>query len=475
MNKIYKLLLLLLLPLSSVAQPQTLTQEQCREMAIENSFNLKTSQEKIAASEDMLMAYKTNNLPNFSLSGSYLYSTASFNEAITGGYLPTFSPDLTTGEMIPNVVGYGEDGSAIFSSYAYMPDMLFDFEVGSFYNVGLQATQPIYMGGKVSTAIKLAKVGVEAAQAEENRTRADVILAADEAFYTFLKVGELLNAANAYRIVVDECYRQVESLFKNGMCTKNDLMKVQVKLNEAELQQLKAKNGVILARMNLCYIIGLPISTLDLEVVDTFDMQQSIDTSLDVTSRPEFELLEKSIEVKELEAKLVQSDFKPSISAIASYNYANGLNLNGKALLGSSPSFTGGVMINIPIFHWGEGRRKLSAARREVAIAENTQADLVQKMTLELMQSINAYNEAQAKVALMECIVEQTEENLRQSAKQHAAGMETISDYLEAQALWQKATSDLVEAKAGQRLAYAQLCRTRGDVGELRVSRHNFD
>ncbi len=463
MNKIYKLALLLALPLTSVAQIQTITLEQCREMALESSFGLKSIDEKIAASEDMLKAYKSNNLPNLSLSGSYLYSTANFSEAIEGGYLPTFSPDLTTGELVPNVVGYAEDGSAIFSSYAYMPDMLFDFEVGSLLSVGLQATQPIYMGGRVSTAIKLAQIGVDAAQIERARSKADVVLSADEAFYTYLKVEELLKSADAYRAVVDEFYRQVESMLKSGMCTKNDLMKVQVKVNEAELNQLKAKNGLILARMNLCYIIGLPISTLDLKLVDIFDTQQSIDRALDVTARPEFDLLAKSVEAKELEVKLAQSDFLPSISAMATYNYANGLKLNGESLFGSTPSFTGAIMVNIPIFHWGEGRRKVSAARRAVVIAENTQADLVQKMTLELMQSINAYHEAQLQVALMERTVEQAQENLRLSGREYTAGMETISSYLEAQAMWQKAMSDLVEAKANQRLAFATYSRSRGE------------
>ncbi len=462
MNKIYKLMVLLLLPIAATAQPMTITLEQCREMALENNLTLKSANEKVLSAEDIYKAYKTSYLPNFSISGSYLYSTASFSETIAGGYLPTFLPNLTTGELSPNVVGYAEDGSAIFSSYAYMPDMVFDFEVGSIFNAGLQATQPIYTGGKISTATKLAKVGIAAAEVERTRSEAEVIMEADEAFYTYLKVEEMLLSANAYRTVVDEFYRQVESMLKSGMCTNSDLLKVQVKVNEAELNQIKAQNGVTLARMNLCYVVGLPISTLDIDVVDSFNLQQSIDPTLDVTSRPEVELLAKSVEAKELEVKIARSDFLPTVSAMASYSYTNGLTLNGENLFGSTPSFTGGVVVNIPIFHWGEGRRKVSAARREVTMAENTQEDLVQKMTLELMQSINAYYESQVEVSLMERTVEQAEESLRQSNKRYTAGMETLSDSLEAQAVWQKAISDLIEARANQRLAYVRYCRSRG-------------
>ncbi len=462
MNKIYILIALLAAPLVAAAQHNAITLERCREMAIESSLELKSSRSRLSASEDILQAYRANRLPSISLSGGYLYSTATLSETIQGGYLPTFTPDLTTGEMIPNIAGTAADGTPIFSSYAYMPDMNFDIEVGSVFNAGVKAVQSIYMGGKVSTATKLAQVGVDAATIERARSEADVILAADEAFYTYLKVKEMVLSADAYYTTVEEFYRQVESLHNRGMCTKSDLMKVQVQLNDAELKRMKARNGLVLSRMNLCYIVGLPLATLQVDVVDTFDMEHSVDRALDVTSRPEFELLAKSIEAKELEVKLAQSDFKPSISALAAYSYTNGVKINGVTALNSSPSFTGGVMVNIPIFHWGEGRRKVSAARHEVSIAENTREDLVQKMTLELMQSINTYTESRARVALTERTVEQAEESLRQSGKQYAVGMETLSAHLEAQAMWQKAMSDLVEARADQRIAYARYCRSRG-------------
>ncbi|MFI3304411.1 MAG: TolC family protein [Rikenellaceae bacterium] len=462
MNRIvYILVFALALPLSAKAQPEHLTLEKCREMAIETNLNLKSSQEKIFASEDMFKAYKSNNRPKISLSGNYLYSTASLNMTLDGGYLPTFTPDLTTGEMIPNIVGYASDGSAIFSSYAYSPDINLDLKVGSVFNTSVMLAQPIYMGGKIKTATRLAKVGVEASKIERIRTESEVIVAADEAFYTYLKVEEILRSADAYRRVVDEFQRQVESLLERGMCTKNDLLKVEVRTNEAKLQQLKARNGLTLARMNLCYVIGLPLTTRELTVVDEFDLQDNIDPSLDITRRPEYTLLAKNIEAKELEVLLAESDFKPSISALASYGYTNGLTFNSSTLMNNT-TFTGGVMLNIPIFNWGEGRRKVSAARREVKMAENTKEDLELKMTLELMQSINAYNEARAEVSLMEDTLLQAEENLRQSEKLYLSGMETLSEYLEAQAIWQKAMSDLIESKSNQRLAHIRYNRSRG-------------
>ncbi len=468
MKKIYLYIALAIItPLSSFAQNlESLTIERCRELAIEMSLALKSSELKISASEDLYKAYRANYLPNFSMTGGYYFSTMSLDLKIDGGYLPTFSPDATTGELIPNIVGVDASGSPIFSSYAYMPDIELGLETGSIFTAGVMMAQPIYTGGKITAATKLARLGVDVANIERARSEVDICIAAEEAFYTYVKVEEMMLAAEAYCTVVEELHRQVGKMLNSGMCTNNDMLNVEVKLNEAKLQQKRAENGLVLARMNLCYYIGYPLTTRSLDVVDSFDEQHNIDTELDVTSRYEYQLLEKNIEAKSLEAKLMQSDFLPQISAVANYSYANGAKMNGAKLL-NTPSFTGGVMVNVPLFHWGEGRRKFSAAKREVEIAENSHADLTLKMTLELMQSINLYNEMKSEVALRELIVKQAMENMRQCYNQYTTGMVTLSQYLESQAMWQKAQNDLVESKANQRIAYLRYTRSRGSESHI--------
>ncbi|MFI3289242.1 MAG: TolC family protein [Rikenellaceae bacterium] len=453
--------MLLLFAVEASAQEQ-LTLEQCREMTIESNYNLKSSREKIASSEDMLAAYRSNNLPNLSLKGGYLYSSASLSETIEGGYLPTYSPDAATGELVPNIAGVAADGSYIFSEYAYMPDMVFDIDCGSIFNVGAQLTQPIYMGGKISNAIKLAGIGVKVAELSHSLTEAEIVVAVDEAFYTTIKVEEMLLAAKEYEQVVEEFHRQISNALNAGMAKRNDVMKVEVRLNEAKLMSQKAENGLRLARMNLCYAVGLPLSTREIKLVDDFNVEQTIASrELDITARPEYAMLERQIEAKELEMKISRSEFLPSVSAIASGGYVNGATINGSKIF-NSPTLSGGVMVNVPIFHWGEGRRKTSAARREVTIAENQFEDLTQRMTLELMQAINNYEESILEVKLMEQSVLQAKENMRMGESHYRAGMETIADYLESQALWQKAMSDLVDAKSSQRLAYSKYQKARG-------------
>lgn len=451
------------IPSLVMAQEDALTLERCREMALESNLTLQSSQLKIEASEHTLSSYKANYLPNFSLNGSYLYSTTAFEYTIEGGYLPTYVPDATTGELTPNLAGMSADGTPIFNEYAYMPDQQFDFEVGSVFNAGVQVTQPIYMGGKITTATKLARLGVDVAKLNRRKSEAEVILQADNAFYTYQKVNEMCTTATKYHEVVAAFYHQMESAYEAGMGTKNDLLKVQVSLNEAELMVRKAENGLRLARMNLCYTIGLPLTTEEIEVTDNFvPTLVSIDNAaLDVTNRPEYAMLEKQVEAKALEAKVTRSDYLPNISAIANYGYTNGMTLNGSRMVDDA-GFTAGVMVSIPLFHWGEGRNKVAASKAGVLEAENTLQDYTQLMTLELMQAINTYNEATLEVELMTRALAQSEENMRLSNNHYQVGMETLADYLEAQAMWQKSMQNLTEARAAQRLAYASYLKTAG-------------
>ncbi|MFI3262851.1 MAG: TolC family protein [Rikenellaceae bacterium] len=439
-HKIKMILLALIFSTSVVeAQEKVLTLEECRSMALENNYNLKTSKERLFQSEDMLSAYKTNRLPNFSLSANYLYSTTDFTATITGGYLPIFTNGVMSTE-----------------SFAYMPDQEFEFKVASMYNAGLMLTQPIYMGGKISNAIKLAQVGIDVSELQIRKSETDVLVLVDEAYTKVLELEELLASAKKYEAVVSEFHRQLESAYKHGMKTRNDLMKIGVRVNEAKLLTQKATNGLRLAQMNLCYVIGMPMTTKDLQLDEPAPINYYADeNNLDVTSRPEYSMLLKQVEAKELELKITKSDFLPTVSAIANYGYTGGASLNGSTLFGGA-NFSGGVMVSVPIFHWGEGKRKSSAKQREINMAQYQLEDLTQKMQLELLQTVNTYNESVLEVQLTEESVRQAEENMRLSKNQYDKGMETIADYLESQALWQKAMSDLCTAKATQRVSYAK-------------------
>ena len=101
-------------------------------------------------------------------------------------------------------------------------------------------------------------------------------------------------------------------------------------------------------------------------------------------------------------------------------------------------------------------------------MASNQFDDISEQMQLELMQVINDYDESILEVALTQKSLTQAEENRTESGNRYEAGMETLGDYLEAQAFWQKAQSDLVEARSKQRISYTRYLKA---TGALKINR----
>ncbi|MDL2252264.1 TolC family protein [Odoribacter sp. OttesenSCG-928-J03] len=457
---VYSLLFCFTAILPLTAQ-RVLTLEECRELALENNRQLAISAENREKAGYDVKTYRANFLPKLSATGNYLFTTADVRKSISGGYLPTFIPGAD-GQLVPNILTT-TDGVPLFKEYAYFPDIDLELKLNGTYTAGLRLEQPIYMGGKISSAYRMSKIGEEIAGLNEVKTRTEVILQSDEAYWTYVQTLELEKTALAYKELIVQLLKDVENAYNAGMKPRNDLLKVQVKLNEAELQVLQAENGVRLAGMNLCHVTGLPLAT-EISVTDSSGEPFFVDLpEADITERPEYEMLCKQIELKDQQVKLTRSEFLPEVGVMGNFGYANGLKLNGNKMLDKT-SFSAVVSVSFPLFHWGEGRNKVRSARAEKNIATFQLTDISEKMELELRKAQNELEEADAEVLLTTRSLSQAEENMKESRNRYHAGMETMSDHLEAQTLWQQAWSDLIRARTAVRLSETRYLKAAGKL-----------
>ena len=134
-----------------------------------------------------------------------------------------------------------------------------NYKIGMVYMGGIQVEQPLYMGGKIRAAYKMSLLGKEMAQLSETLTASEVIVKTDQAYAQVIKAKEMKKVADKYNAVLVELKKNVESAYKHGLKPQNDVLKVQVKLNESELNIRKADNALRLATMNLCHYIGKPL------------------------------------------------------------------------------------------------------------------------------------------------------------------------------------------------------------------------
>ncbi|MDR1225207.1 MAG: TolC family protein [Tannerella sp.] len=450
---------------------ELMTLEKCRETALKNNKSGAIAALNSDKAEYTRNAYHANYFPKISASGNYLHSGLRLNASIPKAYLPTFVPDPATGGMNPNIIVgpdgnpvVGADGNPVFREYAFFPGMDFSLRMKSLWMAGVSAEQPIYTGGKITSAYRMARIGNEIAGLSQQLTRAEIIVQTDEAYWTCIQTGELVKLAQSYRKTLGELLRNVRAAEETGLKHRNDALKVQVKMNEAELQLRRAENGLRLARKNLCHVMGIPPDS-ELNLPESFDASSasSHPRSADYSKRPEYMMLEKQVRLKEQEINLVRSDFLPKAGVIAGYGYTNGGTLNGSKLFDRA-SFTVLASVSIPLFQWGEGRNKIRAAKAERNIARLRHENTGEQMALELSRAIDKCDESTLEVDLTARSLEQAEENMKVSGMQYDAGMETLSNYLEAQTAWQQARMEYINALTRRQLNETYYLKAAGEL-----------
>lgn len=312
---------------------------------------------------------------------------------------------------------------------------------------GIQVEQPLYMGGKIRAAYKMSLLGKEMAQLNETLTASEVIVKTDQAYAQVIKAKEMKKVADKYNAVLVELKKNVESAYKHGLKPQNDVLKVQVKLNESELNIRKAGNALRLATMNLCHYIGKPL-TSDIRTADNFpEVAQDIRLQIsDISARPEYAILNQQVAIAKQQVKLNRSELLPQIGVKGSYDYIHGLEINDQDLFNKG-SFSVLLNVSVPLFHFGERTNKVRAAKAKLEQTRLEQENMNEQMLLELTQAANNLDEAQLESTIAERSLQQAEENMRVSRSQYDVGLETLSDHLEAQAMWQQAYETHVDAR----------------------------
>lgn len=439
---------------------QTLTLDECVNKALEYNKSLSSAKLKLDQTRFDMKSYKANFYPQFNLMALDFYTTAKGDFTIEGGHLPIYNYVEEAGTFVPNVTK-NADGSYTLNQYADFPSQTMKWKLKNMFVGSISVMEPLYAGGKISTAYEMSKLGVNMANENIRLTESEVIVKTHEAYYQAVKAKELGEVARSYKTLLDELKKNVEGAFRHGMSTRNDIMKVQVKQNEAELSIQKADNGYQLAKMNLCHIIGLPLNS-EVEVEQT-DPSANVSIPMDMGVRPEHAILDNKTELARQQVKLTKSDYLPNVAVGATYSYANGGELAGKKLINNG-SASVGVMVKMPLDLFGGGTNKVRSAKAAYQIAQMEQQDFDEQMQLEWAQCKNLFDEAQTEVRLCQTALEQAAENMRLSKQQYEVGFEPLSDYLETQASWQQCSANLVNARCQMQLAQVRLLKAAGNL-----------
>ncbi|MDE6526782.1 MAG: TolC family protein, partial [Muribaculaceae bacterium] len=136
--------------------------------------------------------------------------------------------------------------------------------------------------------------------------------------------------AQSYVNLLDSLDRNVHLMLDQGVATRSDVLSVDVKLNAAQVDLTKVENGLVLSRMALAQVCGLPVDTQftladeDNDVaVPTEDIAASYDMEAVYERRPELRALEQGIEAARQQKRVALSTMLPNLALIGSYEFSN--------------------------------------------------------------------------------------------------------------------------------------------------------
>lgn len=340
-------------------------------------------------------------------------------------------------------------------------------EIGSqdIWALGLTVSQPLFTGGKLKEKYKITKLAENMTEWELEQKRQEVIFETIHRYWLVVELESKRNLAEKYLETIISYKKDLENYLEEGIITSNDLLKIDVKKNEAELNLLKVENGIALARMALNQMMGMELNSqieLSDDLPDNAEFQRK--QSLSETAqelRPELQLLSEGLEISKSLEKITFSRYLPNLMLIGSYNYLNPDPHNSlEAEFGDD--WTVGVSAQWEIFNWNQRGNALSAAKHRKKAIEKQFQEAEEMVNLELSQSQYLAEESVVKVSMCERHLTAAQNNLHETEDLFDEGIVKTSEVLEAQTLWFDAESELINAKAEYVLQKAAVAKSAG-------------
>ena len=432
----FRFLITLVIALVSInADALDLSLEDCRKMALQSDELIRVAQNRVTQSILDKKIATTAYLPKIDGSASALYLT----------------PNSTMGDAM-------------------------ELQMRGVYLAGFSLVQPIYAGGKIYTANKLARLGKDVAREQLEATSMDVIANAEKSYWMYVAIRAKIEMLDAYIMQLDSILSYSRSAYELGLTTHLSVSRVETKMSELQYNLQQAKSGEELCRLSLCRIIGIDDSEpiVPLEKLDMMSDSKLAFSGID--SRPELHLSMMNVEAKKHEISMVRSDFLPTIGLQLGWNAFGNMKMKNYMMLDdgtiypytqsiSYKGFVGAISLSVPIFHWGEGYKKVKRAKIELENAELEFEQNKKLMTLQAKQAYSNYADGFMLIESAEKAFAESEMNLKTMKEQYEAGLMTLTDLLEAQSQWQASYSNLIEAKTQSKINEIEYLRS---VGELK-------
>lgn len=411
---------MLLGAISANAQVQPITAAEYKEKVLEYSRQIKQSSEERIAMQHAIKAAKTAFFPAVDFSGSYQYRINKY--------------ELGMGEGIP---GIEMDHNT--------------------YSLGATVSQPIYAGGQIYNNYKAAEIQGQIATEAEELTTDNIVYAADMNYWSVAARKGMYGVMTQYVDIVQELANVLTLRFQDGQISKTDLLQVQARLKEAELNKSSAYKDYQIALQNLNVLMGVPPMepiTITDSITMVLPLPMKVGESAALENRPDYLISKLNIEYQKRQINLSKAKYNPTLSVGFQGAWGTSmLNVKGSDNLWTPAVF---ASLKIPLFRWGARFKEVNSQKAILRSKEYAMDNTRDQISQEVANAWTSLTENTKQIDVAEEACKIAEENLDLNTFSYNEGKLPIVDVLSAQLSWIQSYSSLIQTWYQQKASLAQ-------------------
>lgn len=421
------------IPASTEPIPDALDLDTALRYALGHNFAIQQARERIKEQEGLIVEVKAQTLPHLGADGQYTWTDRSL------------------------AANLGSNGLSDLQNWG----------------VGITATQLLYAGGGVRSALDAQKVLRESILLDLQASINDALLDVRTRFYNVLLAREQIKVQEQNIQLLEEQLTIAKNRYDAGASSSFEVLRAEVSIANAKPGLIRARNSyrtaIDLLRQSLGYIaskdedIGKTpavIGTLDVKL-ETYDLASALASARE--NRPELKSLGKLIDAREAGVRNARSGYLPTVSAFGGYRFEKNAFRGPANGIGSEVNgWNVGVQASVPIFDGRATQGKVAQARSQLTQARLRTYDATLGVEVEVRQAYSALQEAAELIDAAQKVTSQAEEALRLANSRYAAGTATQLDVLTSQLSLTESRDNQLQANYSYNVALASLRKATG-------------
>lgn len=259
---------------------------------------------------------------------------------------------------------------------------------------------------------------------------------------------------------------EVTDFNKHGLATQNDLLRTQLQLSNAQMNEIDIKNQIQTEDYDLDIMLGLPEGTgvgVDSNSILSSKTVQSLPFYMDnIPNRNDLKAADMQEKAAESWINETKSGVYPHFSIGADYNYLRPNPRIVPPLDQFQPSWDIGLKITYSLTGLYDNKARTDVSRARYAETKAQYDDLSDNARMEVNRDYLQYQESLEKINVAQKTLSQAEENYKIVKSKYDNHIALLTDLLDADNYLLNARINLISSKADATLAYYSMLKSAG-------------